>query len=287
MCDTLTANAARRYDPTKTTTLRQQFEREAVRRFKSLRRAIVRELVDLDGFGLRTNAGRFDFPRDADKTGSFMAWLRQQVDAGILEIRPGETVQSAADRNWSSVYVRSAYHKGMGHSAAELRRDGVSVAPEWITEAFTRPFHADRVGLIYTRSYDELRGITSEMDRQISRALADGMARGDGARTLSAALLDRVDKIGITRARMMARTETIRAHAEASLNSYQEAGIMGIDVRAEFQTARDDKVCQICKAIADGGPYTIDTARGIIPAHPNCRCAWVPRVENPKSARLS
>jgi hypothetical protein len=41
-------------------------------------------------------------------------------------------------------------------------------------------------------------------------------------------------------------------------------------------TAGDERVCIICQDISDGGPYPIDTALGLIPAHPNCRCAFIP-----------
>jgi len=41
-------------------------------------------------------------------------------------------------------------------------------------------------------------------------------------------------------------------------------------------TAGDDRVCQDCEDIAEGGPYEIDEARDLIPSHPNCRCAFVP-----------
>jgi hypothetical protein len=41
-------------------------------------------------------------------------------------------------------------------------------------------------------------------------------------------------------------------------------------------TAGDDRVCQDCEDIAADGPYDIDEARGLIPAHPNCRCAFIP-----------
>jgi hypothetical protein len=41
-------------------------------------------------------------------------------------------------------------------------------------------------------------------------------------------------------------------------------------------TAGDDDVCQDCQDIAAEGPYDLDEARNLIPAHPNCRCAFVP-----------
>lgn len=41
-------------------------------------------------------------------------------------------------------------------------------------------------------------------------------------------------------------------------------------------TAGDDRVCDVCDDIAADGPYSLDEAQGLIPAHPNCRCAFVP-----------
>lgn len=41
-------------------------------------------------------------------------------------------------------------------------------------------------------------------------------------------------------------------------------------------TAGDDKVCQECEDIASDGPYELEEARDLIPAHPNCRCSFIP-----------
>ena len=57
----------------------------------------------------------------------------------------------------------------------------------------------------------------------------------------------------------------------------QEAGVArALGARVNVRTAGDDDVCPICQDIADDGPYKLDTARGLIPAHPNCRCTFVP-----------
>jgi len=285
-CGRIHANAAQRYDPTRTTTLRQRFEADMVRRFRKIAREIMERIGRDDGFGLKSNRAQFDFPRTDQKVSAFMDWLQQQVNLGILEMRPGETLGRAANRAWSNLYIRSAYQKGMQQSASKLRQQGADVAPEWVTDAFNRPFNADRVGLAYTRTFNDLKGVTDAMDGQISRVLAEGLAQGKGPMDIARAMVGRVEKIGITRARMIARTETIRAHAEASLNTYEEAGVMGVGVQAEFVTAQDSKVCEECEAAAENGPYSIDEARGMIPLHPNCRCAWVPIVENPREVRL-
>jgi len=45
--------------------------------------------------------------------------------------------------------------------------------------------------------------------------------------------------------------------------------------RVKVKTAGDDRVCPICQSISRRGPYSIDRARSLIPAHPKCRCVFV------------
>jgi SPP1 gp7 family putative phage head morphogenesis protein len=59
----------------------------------------------------------------------------------------------------------------------------------------------------------------------------------------------------------------------------------GVTVDAEYTTADDNKVCPKCRQL-EGNVYTIDEARGIIPVHPNCRCAWNPVVRDPSGVAL-
>lgn len=55
----------------------------------------------------------------------------------------------------------------------------------------------------------------------------------------------------------------------------QEARLQSLG-RVDVLTAGDDLVCEECQDISDGGPYDIDEAESLIPAHLNCRCAFVP-----------
>lgn len=284
MC--LHTHAQRRYDPTHTTGLRRKYEAALYSRFRKLK-GMIREKVDAqDGFGLRTNRGEFEFERSAQKVEAFMSWLRQASREQILDIRYGAPLAQSAQTAWANIYIDTAYQRGIASAASEMRSQGAAVSDRWVDAAFNRPIHADRVGLIYTRNYAELDGITQAMDQQISRVLAQGIAEGRGPREIARLLNERVDKIGITRARVLARTEIISAHAEASLNAYEEAGLDGVNIRAEVLTAGDDKVCEICEDLASRGPYSIDEARGMIPAHPNCRCTLLPIVENPREVDL-
>jgi SPP1 gp7 family putative phage head morphogenesis protein len=291
----LTLNAARKVDPTRTLTLRRKYEADMVRRFKAVRRLIVEAVAVNDVFGLADpqplvtiqNAPprrAFAFGRSDAKVSAFMRWLNQAAAAGILELQLGTPLRSAGAQSWQAVYLQTAYQAGIQSAASNMRAQGATVEQEWISGAFLRPVHADRAGLIYTRAYNELEGITARMSAEISRTLAQGIAEGRGMRELSRTLADRVD-VGIKRARVLTRTEVINAHAEATLNSYTEAGLEGVTIDAEYTTADDNKVCPKCRKL-EGNVYKIDEARGIIPVHPNCRCAWNPVVRDPSGVVL-
>lgn len=290
-------DAGNRIDPTGTTGIRKRFEADLVRRFRAIRTAIrdavqVRDVLGLksglNAMGFMTAYGgrgrrvgddirpapSFAFERDQQKVSAFMAWLDEQVASEVLGVFTGTPLATAADQSWMNVYITSAYRKGLQDA---FRGDPLLAA------AFNRPIHADRVGMIFTRSFSELKGIAEAMDSQISRVLATALIEGQGPMVTARRLADRVDKIGITRARVLARTETIAAHASGTLGAYREMQVAGVNLRAEWLTARDGSVCSICQAL-QGRVFTLDEAEGMLPRHPNCRCVWVAAVKGPGEA---
>jgi len=76
---------------------------------------------------------------------------------------------------------------------------------------------------------------------------------------------------------VMARTELANAYAEAQLDAFQQLGIDEVGVLAEWLTAGDDRVCELCGSL-EGRTFTVEEARGMIPQHPQCRCAWLPAI---------
>ena len=55
---------------------------------------------------------------------------------------------------------------------------------------------------------------------------------------------------------------------------------LGMGEFVNVLTAGDDKVCADCEDLAAEGPYSLFEAMGLLPAHPNCRCAFVPFTES-------
>ena len=164
----------------------------------------------------------------------------------------------------------------------------MSVPSPALAETFNAPIHADALGILYTRNYRELKGITDAMDQEISRVLTRGFAEGWNPRKMAREINDRVDKVGLTRARTLARTETIHAHSEATLNRYES--MLGADAqvtgKAELLTAGDRRVCPICESL-EGTVFSLTEARGVVPVHPNCRCAFLPVVNESRAANIA
>lgn len=302
------------YDPTRTTVLRNAFAREMRRRFRELTRVIWQAIVEQDVFGLRPGLYQltvpareaFAFPRSADKLSSFMTWLQGQIDTGILEIRELAQVGVGIEGAWTNRYVHDSYKRGVIRARYELIKAGFDVptidATGGIAVSMSTPFHIDRLGLLYTRVYSGLKGITAAMDTQISRVLAQGIADGDGPRLLARKMISVINgtgmgELGITdtlgrfipasrRAEMLARTEIIRAHHQATIQEYRNWAVEGVVVKAEFVTAGDDRVCEQCLAL-ERQVFTLDQIEGMIPVHPQCRCIALPFKQSLITRRIT
>lgn len=274
-------NAVFRRDPTRTTRLRARYAKEMRDRF-GIVRSLTRETV-ADNDALRLNAKaakRFKFTNDPGRVAEFVEWLRSVIADEVLEVA-GVDGRVPVD-GWQKVYVREAYGRGLEAANALAKQSGIVVptgAPGFddIGELFRLPIHQDTIELLYTRQFEDLRGVTREMATQMSQVLADGLATGKNNYAITKALVGRVEKIGMVRGNTIVRTEIIRTHAEATLNRLEGLGIETVTPLVEFATAADP--CPLCKEL-EGRSYTIAEARGIIPVHPNCRCVWLPLLRS-------
>jgi SPP1 gp7 family putative phage head morphogenesis protein len=302
----ITVNAVHAVDPTHTTALRNAFARDMKKHFSELIVVIKKAVVDQDVFGLNRNTLQhlqmtvptqqaFAFPRSQDKVRAFMAWLKKQEDAGILMLKEFEQVGDAINDAWTNKYIVDSYKRGVIRARYELNKAGFEVPSMeqtgGISMSMQVPFHIDRVGLLYTRVFNELKGITDQMDSLISRVLAQGMADGDNPRVIARKLVavingEGVGDLGITtttgrfipamqRAEMLARTEIIRAHHQATIQEYRNWAVYGVVVKGEWMTAGDGRVCDQCASL-QGNIYTLDEINNMIPLHPRCRCIALP-----------
>lgn len=284
---TATLPATQQVDPTRTTTVRRRFAQHVRARFDAVKWHVNTALFDQDVFGWSSTdtivgsslAANVDTDEDlvpptrawatvgsAEATRRFDEWLDDVMAREVMERYEGDT------------YVRHGYTRGVKQADTDLRRAGVADPdPDNIRAVVRRPVHRDELERIQERAFRELDGVTGKTAQEMRRELADGFAEGKSPRDIGRDINDRVEKVGKTRGTLVARTEVIRAHSESTLTRYESiAGDISVGVKAEWLTAEDSKVCDECLAYADGGPYTIEEARGAIPRHPRCRCAWKP-----------
>lgn len=295
------------HDPTRTTTLRSRYSRAMRVRFRELRGIIIDAIVNKDVFGLSNqlnfsvnieapvSPNQFNFPRSSDKVSAFMEWLQQQVDRNILETQNRRRIGQSINAHWQNIFIEDSYKRGVIRANYELRQaaypDVASVeARGGISAVMGQPFHVDRLGLLYTRVYNELKGISDSMDQKISRVLSQGLADGDNprllARKMNAVIKRSGADLGITdslgryipaerRAEILARTEVINAHHKGMMQEYRNWGDIGLEVQAEFRTAGDSRVCDECAGL-EGTVYSLGEAENLIPVHPQCRCIVLP-----------
>ena len=216
------------------------------------------------------------FLSNPQKVTAYRSWLQQQINAKVLTV-------DAMGKPWTATYVDSAYRKGMIRSYTESRKAELIAQPtifqggqaEFLRSAFAAPVVLSKIEVVSMRAYKELKGVTDVMSQQLSRIIATNLATGANPRQLAKQIHDSIGAITRQRANTIARTETIYAHAEGQLDSFERLNIEKVGAMAEWQTAGDERVCELCYPL-EGVVMSIKEARGLIPRHPNCRCMWMP-----------
>lgn len=291
-----------RFDPSRTLRLRTQYVRGVRSRFAELQKDILSLLLIEDAFGLKSRSDvsslrgvdllantRWQFDTDAAKVQQFRQWLDAKTKEGVLGFEMGP---EGSPDVWSSGFVHSAYRQGLNRGYIDSKPNLKKAAgfiegsqAEFLNQAFNQPETLSKIQSIYTRNYSNLRGMTDDMANKLTQTLAKGLAEGrnpnDIARTIRKQL-----NISKHRATVIARTEIIHAHAEGQLDAFELLGVDDVGIMAEWHTAGDSRVCELCGAL-ESVVMTVKEARGLIPRHPQCRCAWKPANigENPKGQK--
>lgn len=265
-------------DPTRTLSLRRRANSEINRRFKGIavaaRQTVANMFLDNP---LVVNAEpadprRFVYLYNPDKPEEFGKWLREQTDNDILTGNRGAN-------HWLNVYVGTAY----GRSAVNVAQSFTKRTPavEGLgglaspNSVLAHPAHRQRAQLIYNRAFSQLNGITKQMEAQMQDVISQGILRGDVPTKIAKDLTDRVNKIGITRSRLIARTEIIYAHNEAAITEGERLGnVLGVDVKLRWITTQDGRAREEHQR-RNGRIISQAQARAWI-GEPNCRCSVVP-----------
>lgn len=132
-------------------------------------------------------------------------------------------------------------------------------------------------GVVASRAAAAAAGIVRTQMERIAAALANGLARGDSATSIIAAVEAIVDDEA--KAEMITVTEMAEAMSQASLETYRQHGVEQVEWLAEGDA------CPVCLENMAASPISIDdvfpSGADAPPEHPNCRCAIAPVIDLP------
>lgn len=292
-----------RTDPTGTASIRRAFAADVDIRWRGVRRMVRTVLVAQDLLGRNGGGVGAD---TAMRVQSFESWLDSMVrttvvDAGMVrgyvDRASALGVRTAAALVGSGGQTRGRVDLITGLAVSELRTVGSQVtqqATRVVSDGLLKNKTTarilldvlqviDKVGIprsrlttdhVVVRAYNDA---TLDVFEQAGHGMVDVMPElrpatrvGDAKKTKKT---KKSRKTGPGSRVSRARTPSARTIGRiAKLEAETEAWAKRVNV----ETAEDDKVCTICLDIAEEGPYSINTARSLIPAHPRCRCAFVP-----------
>lgn len=278
------------YDPTRTLTLRNRFAKEAKRRFKALNRAVRTAILEHDilAGGIQTMAAqRNDNPSEVIR--KFLEWLSRQENREIL------AANGITDEMWTDTYSDQAYRQGVKRARAEMSRAGYQVPPindaGGVDALMVQPIHQDMAKILGMEMRTNIQTTATNMNMIIGKLLNGAVPAGRDPSVIA----DQITKImtnlipdvplpeinerfmsGMQRTIQIGRTGVVKSHHIATIKEYEQWGVEGVQVMAEFVTAGDDRVCERCKTLEAKGPYALEEVITMIPAHYGCRCVALP-----------
>lgn len=277
-------NRLSRVDPSMTGGLRKGLERF----FRKLLAQFYKAMLEFLETGVRRfTAQSFRLVQNVgelDEVEKFARYLQRRFSQIYRGLSVEETIRK---------FIRLGFERGAARSVEQvidaLRRAGRErgrlylgtvmgiTREEWLRMTFGQAETQEKIELFIRMGLDRVVTISDRLITRAKHALAEGLVSGEGIRDITERLRDAVRGSQYDMMRI-ARTEIIRAHAEGQLQAIDTMGMRTVTALVEWLATDDNRVCQICKEM-DGTIMTIDEARGKIPVHPNCRCAWAPHVE--------
>jgi hypothetical protein len=281
-----------RRDPTRSAGIRQHGRAQVNHRIFELHSNLRINLQEQDIFGLRIK----------EQPESIFAWLESNAQKlGRAEPMLQNMVETAlaTPPDWLRETITMAVERGIAQAFKELSKLDFEI--DAVDPSETNEFHS-------TKAANEVQGISWETRRRLLRHVGKAIETRQRPTELMREIRLSLEKITRRRLILLVNTAVVGAINAGKLLTYRAHDVEMVGIEPEWLpdnrarryhpvadhyhprrvgiwrdaelvnvlTAGDDSVCEDCEDIAGDGPYTLDEAQGLIPAHPNCRCAFVP-----------
>lgn len=188
-----------------------------------------------------------------------MELLKSTIGAEM--VRYTEEARKQFEQNLSS-RAQEEYRRQAGILGTSVSNDFVSAAAASIVNA---SYHNATWSERIWNSQDILK---AEVDRELQRAIIQGLGSDELGRKLKANVSSRVNN-AMSAIRTLFRTELARVQTDVQMNMYKENGY------EEYVFIAVDRACPTCKAL-DGRHFKVKATESEAfrpPIHPNCRCS--------------
>lgn len=314
----LVHDALRKGDPTGTGDIRRRYRALVDQRWNLFKRQLRNVVVDQDMLGLSLDkqsplsTAMAAFPHDG-KIRAFQAWVDDTLTRITLEhdttyldpmvsIAYNRAVKRAVGLTANVVPPEAANSIAALQQLTMTELQGINEAVSQrlmrdTTDALLKTTTAKQVYVVLATDVDTI-------GRTRSRALVETMV----AKAHSTGTLDQFEGAGVKQVGLVPesvikikRDALTRDAPSARFGTGPGSNLFRTEVPSEstirrigkaqsklealfpslvnIETAGDEDVCQECQDLEDEGPYSINEARSLIPAHPWCRCTFVPADE--------
>ena len=264
-------------DPSRTVTTRKKWIAENKRIYKSLMREINKLFAPLSNDVSITPAAVREFYSlsDTQKVEWFADWLDRWIAANV-----------DPKSRWFNSYLVHGYRQGMRSANVWLQSE---IKDPWVLAALKSdlntldlgmglPVHVDAIESMSFKVFTGYNGINAQMESQMVSVLVEGLAANLTFAEIGEQLNGRVNAIGLTRANLLARTETVAARNRGMVNQSERIlAPLDAEVVYRWQTSLDERV-RSSHAARHGNLYTKDGYLALL-SEPNCRCAGFPEIK--------
>ncbi|MCK3282437.1 hypothetical protein MZH27_28515 [Escherichia coli] len=174
-------------------------------------------------------------------------------------------------------YVKVAYQRGTSQEYANLANQSVTYSrayPE-VSAVLTSQTYRTRLALVRTRVFEEMRGLTAQIKKDMARRLTEGMARGLNPLEI-ARTLQQETQLPLYRCKRIARTEICTALRTARMDE-AEAASDELNLRTmQMHISALSPTTRLSHAQRHGKTYTIEEQREWWSRSPNSINCYLP-----------